>query len=346
MLFAVRQRHGHDFYLPRNGEALWECFDLDVAASGPEWTHRFDEVNGSCNYDARVFDQPDGTGYHGYFQSYRYLDDCKAPLAQYLRFRPEHRARSAAIGLAYRRRHHRPLVALHVRRGDYLVPAALDSWGDLAGDGYYQRAIAAIGTDVTYVVFSDDLAWCRQFFDLESVEFADFDHNTSLALMTECDVNVIANSTFSWWGAFLNPRAEVYAPSRWFGPAMPAPNDRQDDILPPAWRTIPTFADVRLGDDNQRLQPPDRSAMTSSHPEMVERLEMSEADDGMVVYDEAIDRVHHLNTSAAVILQLCDGTRDAREIAEFLAEGYGLDAPPVEQTAATLEKLAREGLIR
>jgi hypothetical protein len=63
-------------------------------------------------------------------------------------------------------------------------------------------------------------------------------------MMTGCEVNIVANSTFSWWGAFLNPTADVYAPSRWFGPARLPPNDRQDDILLPEWRTIPVYGDV------------------------------------------------------------------------------------------------------
>jgi hypothetical protein len=71
--------------------------------------------------------------------------------------------------------------------------------------------------------------------------------------MTGCDVNVVANSTYSWWGAYLNPTGEVYAPSRWFGPTMPAPNDRQDDIVPPAWRIIPAFTGD--ADDQAALSP-------------------------------------------------------------------------------------------
>jgi hypothetical protein len=254
-LFAVRQRRGHDFYLARNGETLWDCFDLDVPAEGPECAHRFDEVNGSCNYDPRVFEQPDGTSYHGYFQSYRYLEDCKASLIRFLRFNVRYRAYSEALLFAYRRRYRKPLVSVHVRRGDYVNPDAEDHWGNLASDGYYRRALEAIGSDVTYLVFSDDVEWCRRSLDLEGVEFADFDTGTSLCLMTGCDVNVIANSTFSWWGAFLNPTGEVYAPSRWFGPAMSPPNDRQDDILPPAWRTIPTFVGEADGQDTLSPRP-------------------------------------------------------------------------------------------
>lgn len=246
LLFAVGQRCGHDFYLPRDGHSFWRCFDLDIPAEGPECAHNFHEVHGSCNYDPRVFEQPDGTSYHGFFQSYRYLEECKASLARFLRFRLPYRALSEAMLFAYRRRHRRPLVALHVRRDDYLTPGNAERFGNLVREGYYEKAVDAIGDDVTYLVFSDDLPWCRRSFLLapgERVEFVDIDPCSSLCLMTGCDVNVIANSSFSWWGAYLNPSSEVYAPSRWFTPAMPAPNDVQKDIVPPAWRTIPAFGE-------------------------------------------------------------------------------------------------------
>jgi Glycosyl transferase family 11 len=241
LLFSLNQRFGYDFYLPHNGETLWDCFDLDIPADGPECVNRFDEVNGSCNFDPGVFEMPDGTAYHGFFQSYRYLEGCEASLRRFLRFRHIYRARAEAILFTYRRRHQRPLVSLHVRRGDYVSTGFDDRWGNLASDGYYERAVEAIGNDVSYLVFSDDLPWCRKFFDLERVEFVDVDHCTSLCLMARCDVNVIANSTYSWWGAYLNPTGEIYAPKPWFGPNMTPPNDRQDDIVPSGWRTIPAF---------------------------------------------------------------------------------------------------------
>lgn len=241
LLFAIRERHGHDFYLPHRGESLWGCFDLDVAEAGPACNNDFHEVNGSCNYDPRVFEQPDGTSYHGYFQSYRYFESCKESLVRFLRFDFRHRALSHAMLYAYRRHHDRPLVSLHVRRGDYVKTGFQDRWGNLAAAGYYDRVVAAIGGDVAYLVFSDDLPWCRRSLQLERVEYVDVDHATSLSLMTGCDVNIVANSTFSWWGAYLNHGSDVYAPSRWFGPAMPPPNDHQDDIVPPDWRTIPVF---------------------------------------------------------------------------------------------------------
>jgi Glycosyl transferase family 11 len=240
LLFAVSRRRGYGFYLSHNDEPLWDCFDLNIASEGPDCTNRFDETNGSCNFDPQVFEQPNGTSFHGYFQSYRYLEECQADLVRLLRFRNEHRARSEVTQFAYRRRYGRPLVSLHIRRGDYVQPHVEGVWGNLVSDGYYQRAMETIGDDVTYLVFSDDVPWCRQNLEADRLEFADFDHFTSLCLMTGCDVNVVANSTFSWWGAFLNPSAEVYAPSRWWRATSP-PNDHQDDIVPPGWRTIPTF---------------------------------------------------------------------------------------------------------
>ena len=245
LLFAIRERRGHEFSLPHAGESLWACFDLDVPSAGPACGNVFHEVHGSCNYDPGVFEQPDGTSFHGYFQSYRYLEGCREPLRRFLRFNADHRAGGEALLFAYRRRHATPLVAVHVRRGDYVDTGYQDVWGNLARDGYYDRAVALLGDDVTYLVFSDDIPWCRASLGIERAEFVDADHGTSLAVMAGCDVNVVANSSYSWWGAYLNPAADVYAPSRWFGPAMGPPNDRQDDIVPPAWRTIPVFADAQ-----------------------------------------------------------------------------------------------------
>ena len=243
LLYAIRERRGHDFFLRRDGEAVWDCFDLAIPTEGPETTHRFEETLGSCNFDPTVFEQPDGTGFHGYYQSYRYFEDCTASLRRFLRFDAGHRGFSEAMLRSYRRRHGRPVVSVHVRRGDYANPGFEDVWGDLARDGYYQKAVRAIGDDVVYVVFSDDVEWCRRSLALGAshVEFAEFDQCGELCMMTGCDVNIVANSSFSWWGAYLNPTSDVYAPSRWFGPAMPPPNDHQRDIVPPAWRTIPVF---------------------------------------------------------------------------------------------------------
>lgn len=81
-------------------------------------------------------------------------------------------------------------------------------------------------------------------------------------------------------------------------------------------------------------------------PRKVESLEVNEADDGLVVYDPAQDQVHHLNPSAAVIFDLCDGVRGANEIAAAVAEVFGLSEPPLADTRSGLDELAALGLIQ
>jgi PqqD family protein of HPr-rel-A system len=82
------------------------------------------------------------------------------------------------------------------------------------------------------------------------------------------------------------------------------------------------------------------------NPTRVESLEVNETDDGLVVYDAASGMVHHLNSSAAVIFDLCDGTRDPEKIAVVLAEAFALEQPPREEALAGLRDLADRGLVR
>jgi coenzyme PQQ synthesis protein D (PqqD) len=80
-------------------------------------------------------------------------------------------------------------------------------------------------------------------------------------------------------------------------------------------------------------------------PRRLESLEVNEADDGLVVYDPARDQVHHLNPSAAVIFDLCDGSRSVEDIAAVLADVYALPGPPVAEARAGLEELIERGLV-
>ncbi|MGC8464645.1 MAG: PqqD family peptide modification chaperone [Acidimicrobiales bacterium] len=74
-------------------------------------------------------------------------------------------------------------------------------------------------------------------------------------------------------------------------------------------------------------------------------LEITETEDGIVIYQPERDRVHTLNASASVILELCDGTRSVAEIALELAAVFGLDSVPTEETDRCIALLAAEGLL-
>lgn len=83
----------------------------------------------------------------------------------------------------------------------------------------------------------------------------------------------------------------------------------------------------------------------TDRPEAAEDLEVVETDDGLVIYQGSRDRVHHLNNTAAVVLELCDGQREVAAIAEELAALFALDHPPQEEVEACVHALVREGLV-
>jgi hypothetical protein len=82
------------------------------------------------------------------------------------------------------------------------------------------------------------------------------------------------------------------------------------------------------------------------NPQKVESLEVNEAEDGQIVYDPGRHHVHHHNTSAAVIFDLCDGSRTVEEVAAALAEVYSLEAPPLLEAQSGVDELTARGLLK
>jgi hypothetical protein len=131
-------------------------------------------------------------------------------------------------------------VSLHVRRGDFVNnPTTLATHG-LCSLDYYRAAVQYISYRVNqphFFIFSDDIAWTKE--NLEIVFPCHYvDHNqgaeshNDMRLMSLCQHHIIANSSFSWWGAWLNPSKEkiVIAPKRWFAKQIDT-----RDLLPPSW---------------------------------------------------------------------------------------------------------------
>jgi len=110
-------------------------------------------------------------------------------------------------------------VSIHVRRGDFLT----DGFGGICTPEYYQKAITDIKSKVNdpyFFVFSDDLAWCRENLIENNIEFVDIHHGKDswkdMLLMSKCKHNLNSNSTFAWWGAWLNNNSKkiVVVPNR------------------------------------------------------------------------------------------------------------------------------------
>ena len=134
-------------------------------------------------------------------------------------------------------------VSLHVRRGDYVNNSKTKAIHDVCDLDYYERAIAVIKARInnpTFFVFSDDIDWVANNLDMRPPVFyvssLKGEDCEELALMSQCKYNIIANSTFSWWGAWLNnnPDKIVVAPKQWFT------NKSSDEvgILPKTWLQI------------------------------------------------------------------------------------------------------------
>lgn len=133
-------------------------------------------------------------------------------------------------------------VGVHVR-------TYLDDYGHLpnnrdlhqfVGIGYYERAISQFPRDAVFVVFSDRIEWCKEHFasiprTFIYIEAEAYYHD--LYLMSMCTHNIIANSSFSWWGAYLNrnPNKIVIAPTRWVNPDW---GYRTHDVIPTSWTQV------------------------------------------------------------------------------------------------------------
>ncbi len=141
-------------------------------------------------------------------------------------------------------------VSLHVRRGDYVTNELYNDILGVLDPGYYHRAIAALSlnqNETKIFVFSDDLEWCKKNFDFNfETIFVDQERTkkgvaSDLALMTICKHNILSNSSFAWWGAWLGLASDkkVVAPMNWVNKKYKG-NVLVDspDILPSNWLRI------------------------------------------------------------------------------------------------------------
>jgi hypothetical protein len=132
-------------------------------------------------------------------------------------------------------------VALHIRRGDYVSNASAAQFHGLCDLSYYEFAIANLSSrfpDLTVFVFSDEPEWARKNLRLNAPTRIIDSHSAEkgymdLELMRVCQHHVIANSSFSWWGAWLCQSTDqlVYAPKRWFSDAT----TNTSDVIPAHW---------------------------------------------------------------------------------------------------------------
>jgi len=171
----------------------------------------------------------DETLYDGFFQSEKYFDNRKHILKL---FEPSDFVLDKLSDFSDILEG--AVCSIHVRRGDYLKFPEIHHPQTIE---YYNSAMEAIGEVDRYLVFSDDMYWCRRNFKGDKFIFVDLQLDyIELFLQSKCTHNIISNSSFSWWGAWLNKNKDkkVVGPKNWFGSTHML-SKQTDDILPKSW---------------------------------------------------------------------------------------------------------------
>lgn len=196
----------------------------------------------SMAFDAAVNALPDGSYLKGYWQCEKYFSDQAEAVRDRLGVltppTPENIITMAAQDVCFP-------VSLHIRRGDYVTNAKFNAVHGTCDLDYYSRAADYIASntdqDITFFCFSDDPDWVEENLKLPYKMKIMRDNGVALnyediRLMSRCKHHIVANSSFSWWGAWLNPEPEkiVVAPKQWFAD----PRLQDHDLVPEDWVEI------------------------------------------------------------------------------------------------------------
>lgn len=215
---------------------LFDSFDLRVNIGllnnghAPVVNERF------FHFDEELFALcPDHVSLQGYFQTEKYFKHIEDEIREDFTFKDEilNPCKEMISGVE------NP-IALHVRRTDYVSNSANHPPCTLE---YYEAALKHFDDNRNVIVFSDDSSWCQEqdLFSNDRFMISENDDNrVDLCLMSLCNDFIIANSSYSWWGAWLssNKNKKVIAPNRWFGENGYTKDHDTKDLIPNEWTRI------------------------------------------------------------------------------------------------------------
>lgn len=189
-------------------------FNFDVIYNEPKFS--FSKINYSKNLLL-----------NGYFQSEKYFEINSNSIKKLFYISPNDIEK---ISNKYDTKN---LTCIHIRRGDYLKFKDFHFTCDL---NYYQKAIELIN-DTKFIFVSDDMDWVKFNFKSDNFLYSDFDDEIlDFTLITMCKNVIMSNSTFSWWGSYLNDNnGKIITPKKWFGPSG---HKDTEDIIPNRWIKI------------------------------------------------------------------------------------------------------------
>jgi len=199
----------------------------------------------SFDFNSRVLNQKAPVYLRGFFQSYKYFKGYEELIKKIFVF-PQNCLEEINQELLKHIKDSSTL-AIHIRRGDYVQDKSIQQYHGNLTTEYYLKAISTVVSKIsglTLIFFSDDNQWVKKEFQNLDHQKMFVDYNTGanswkdMFLMSCCNHQIIANSSFSWWAAWLNenPDKMVIAPKKWFEKSEKDMNTK--DLIPPQWIRI------------------------------------------------------------------------------------------------------------
>jgi len=246
-LRGIARNRGYDFCIPNHNHIIKDPYGFDMKI---ELFYPFEMIHVQqkniklldmgyapvaeeryFHFDEVLFNMcPDEITLAGFFQSEKYFKHIEKEIREDFTFKEEIlkpcKEMMQSVGEA---------VSLHIRRTDYLTNLNHTS----LNLDYYIKALELLNPDIPVIIFSDDIGWCKEQEMFNSDRFMiseSGDHYVDLCLMTLCNYHIIANSSFSWWGAWISNSNKVIAPIAWFGKGNSNKNTK--DLIPEKWMRI------------------------------------------------------------------------------------------------------------
>ena len=229
-LKGIANQNGYNYCIPNHDEIFNDGLGnkLHIELFKPFVLENFNDLNvqvidqdrpvvseGGFHFNEGLFNKcPDWVCLSGYFQTEKYFKNIEQEIIEDFKFKDDILIPCKEMMDEF----NEPPLCLHIRRGDFLINSG--NHHNLGLD-YYDKALAEFPTSVPVLIFSDDPEWCGKQEIFGDDRFLIAEGNSSyvdLCLMSLCEGHIIANSTFSWWGAWLADSKMVVAPSVWFGP--------------------------------------------------------------------------------------------------------------------------------
>lgn len=221
---AYALREGSDYHIPfKSGKRdQFDCYFPHLCSHRDTSNYQIVKEQRFGVYNTLpVIDPGQNYKLQGYFQSEKYFKNYRGEIIEAFQI-PRYPTQPG-------------LVSIHVRRSDYVRLQHKHPPIDIA----YIKDAMTYFRDYRFLVFSDDMDWCKE--NIKNVDYwMNPDPIESMAMMASCHHNIISNSTFSWWGAWLNGNDNkvVIAPKRWFGERVQDRVLHTQDIIPESWIKI------------------------------------------------------------------------------------------------------------